>query len=151
MIAPYIFVIDTDSYAGNFERELCACCTGIWDYETHGGKEAKLFYQETGYSEEQNPFEAYVGLYSIEHDGNYWAAPQCLILTPQSKQNNSVGIFMSQEPHSAIIHNLKARAIKYSKSRQNCVGTPDPFKVIGFRLIRQQLVSKEIILSLTQP
>ena len=24
----YLFVIDTDSYSGNFEREMCAYCTG---------------------------------------------------------------------------------------------------------------------------
>jgi hypothetical protein len=25
----YVFIIDTEQYAGNFEREMCAYCTGI--------------------------------------------------------------------------------------------------------------------------
>ena len=38
----YILVIDTDSYAGNFERELAGYTTGIFDYQrAHGEKEAE--------------------------------------------------------------------------------------------------------------
>ena len=46
--APWEFIIDTDSYAGNFERELCAYVTGHWDMETHGGDQAEMFEQEVG-------------------------------------------------------------------------------------------------------
>jgi len=41
----YIFVIDTDSYAGNFERELCAYMTGlVGDCEV--GREAVELYEK---------------------------------------------------------------------------------------------------------
>ena len=44
----YYFVIDTDSYAGNFERPMCAYMTGqIGDCEV-GEKESKLFEEEEG-------------------------------------------------------------------------------------------------------
>lgn len=38
----YILVIDTDSYAGNFERPLAGYTTGVWDHERkHGDVEAE--------------------------------------------------------------------------------------------------------------
>jgi hypothetical protein len=43
-----IFVIDTDSYAGNFERDLCAYVTGVIGECSVGEEYAKLYYQETG-------------------------------------------------------------------------------------------------------
>ena len=33
----WMILVDTKSYAGNFERELTGFCTGAWDGETHGG------------------------------------------------------------------------------------------------------------------
>lgn len=39
---PFIFVIQTGSYAGNFEREITGYCTGV-DDGTHGDEEAVLF------------------------------------------------------------------------------------------------------------
>ena len=57
-VPAYKVIIDTDSYAGNFERELCAYVTGHWDGETHGGDQVKVFKDEVG---EPNPFEGYVG------------------------------------------------------------------------------------------
>jgi hypothetical protein len=44
----YIFVVDTDQYAGNFEREMCACLTGqIGDCEV-GSEESVKFRKEVG-------------------------------------------------------------------------------------------------------
>ncbi len=46
---PYLFVIDTDTYAGNFEREMCAYVTGqIGECEVsrlmeNAGRLAELF------------------------------------------------------------------------------------------------------------
>lgn len=51
--APFLFVIDTEDYAGNFERPLCAYLTGrIGECEV-GHKEAAAFMEETGLE----PFE----------------------------------------------------------------------------------------------
>lgn len=38
----YLLVIDTDTYAGNFERELCAYATGLWTQEMHHGEQEGL-------------------------------------------------------------------------------------------------------------
>ena len=44
----WIFIIDTDQYAGNFEREMCAYITGhIGECEV-GGEQAVCFKKETG-------------------------------------------------------------------------------------------------------
>lgn len=40
--APYLLIIDTDQYAGNFERQLTGFCTGQHD-GTHGDREAEDF------------------------------------------------------------------------------------------------------------
>lgn len=45
-ITPFLFVIDTTDYAGNFERELCGYITGhVGDCEV-GADEAEIFYKE---------------------------------------------------------------------------------------------------------
>jgi len=48
-----IFVIDTDSYAGNFERDMCAYVTGVVGDCCVGEEFAQLYRQETGESESQ--------------------------------------------------------------------------------------------------
>lgn len=40
--APYLLIIDTDQYSGNFERELTGFCTGQHNC-THGEREAEDF------------------------------------------------------------------------------------------------------------
>lgn len=41
------FVIDTDSYSGNFNREVCGYVAGV-DDGTHGGREAEVAREEIG-------------------------------------------------------------------------------------------------------
>lgn len=50
-----IFVIDTDLYAGNFEREMCAYITGCIGECEVGEEFAQLYLQETG--EKRSQFE----------------------------------------------------------------------------------------------
>jgi len=51
--APFLFVVDTTDYAGNFERELCAYITGRVGECGKGQDQAKDFVEETGLQ----PFE----------------------------------------------------------------------------------------------
>jgi len=44
----YIFVIDTDYYAGNFERNLCAYATGYVGECGVGRQMAQQFYEDMG-------------------------------------------------------------------------------------------------------
>ncbi len=53
-IPPFAFVVDTEQYAGNFERQLCAYSTGIVGECTIGSEEASQFAEE---NPGPNPFE----------------------------------------------------------------------------------------------
>jgi hypothetical protein len=46
MSSKWIFIIDTDSYAGNFERDLCAYVTGVVGGCTVGEEFAALYHKE---------------------------------------------------------------------------------------------------------
>jgi len=129
-----VFVIDTDSYAGNFERELCAYCTGIWDNETHGDEQAELFYQEMG---DVYPFNDLVN-YVINDDGHL--TPQCLIETPKKHGVkdvfSSVGIYFTKRPTEDLINIIESRAFKFAKEGK-IFGDPVTFKVLGFRILNK--------------
>ena len=57
-IPDYLFVIDTDSYAGNFEREMCAFMTGrIGECEV-GQRTANEFVDEFGEKFEDKIYDA---------------------------------------------------------------------------------------------
>lgn len=45
-MSEYIFVIDTDTYAGNFERQLCSFMTGVVGECGVGDDYAKLYYED---------------------------------------------------------------------------------------------------------
>ena len=47
----YVFVIDTESYAGNFEREMCAYVTGVLGECGVGEEMVELYTEETGEDE----------------------------------------------------------------------------------------------------
>ena len=57
------FIIDTDSYAGNCEREMCAFVTGIWDNEPYTSKQhhecrkAWMDYNEDAHNDEWFPLD----------------------------------------------------------------------------------------------
>lgn len=42
----FLFVIDTDAYAGNFEREMCAYMTGHVGDCAVGDDKAKMYHEE---------------------------------------------------------------------------------------------------------
>jgi len=52
----WAFIIDTNRYAGNFERELCAYCTGHVGDCGVGQDMAEVFFKEV----EEDPFEEYI-------------------------------------------------------------------------------------------
>jgi len=91
------FVVDTEQYAGNFERELCAYVTGRWDQETHGRNEAALYEKETG----KDPLE-FVEDRPVEHDGYYNPAPQELFPTPGWFNNGMGGHFKDGQESEAL-------------------------------------------------
>lgn len=138
---PFMFVIDTDSYAGNFEREMCAYITGFWDGETHGGDQAAIFKKEIG--EERNPFEDYVVMTLTQDDDVPCIAPMCLEQEPNGGAMNSIGIFFEEEPTIELITLMKNRAYKFSQEGL-IFGRPVRLKIIGFRLFKKTVTIQEI-------
>lgn len=71
--SPFAFVIDTNSYSGNFEREMCAYITGQVGDCGVGGEYAKMFEKESQYVFEN---------INQEHDDNGTARPCTIYPTP---------------------------------------------------------------------
>jgi hypothetical protein len=136
---PYIFVIDTDAYAGNFECELCAYVTGKWDGETHGETQANIFKQEVP-PNIQDEFEYLVKLLPTCDDDVPILSHECLIYNDQTKQYTGVGIFFDQEPPTELINLMKERAIKFSKEG-TIFNKPVSFTVTNFYAIKQSFTS----------
>lgn len=141
---PFEFVIDTDSYAGNFERELCAYVTGFWDHETHGGDQAAVFEKEVG---DINPFEGYVIQAVTEDDDMPVEAHQCLELTPKKSAVkgafNSVGIFLQKELPPELIVLIKERAYRFAQ--QGLIfNRPVKLKILGFRLFKKTVKIEKV-------
>lgn len=135
----YQFIIDTDSYAGNFERELCGYCTGHWDGETHGGKQAAIFNEEVGDECFDN-----IAYTVLEHDGYGYTSCVTIEAEPTTHQYNSVAIFFDEKPTKEQINLMKQRAEKYSKGGKDVIGRYLGFKVIGYRLMEIIETKKEI-------
>lgn len=140
----YEFVIDTDKYAGNFERELCAYMTGFWDGETHGKFQADQFEEEFGI---ENPFEDYIHFAPTCDDDVPIMAPQCIEPTPDKykvkDRYSSVGIFFCKRPTPELIEILKERAYKFAEEG-TIFDRPVKMKILGFRMLKQIVVKEEI-------
>ncbi len=144
----YKFVIDTNSYSGNFERELCGYVTGHWDNETHGGEQAKIFDEEVG---DDNIFEDDIKYQMLDHDGCGYSAPQEIVHTPEKygveHLYSSVAICFERKPTEEQINLMKERSYKFEKEGM-IFGRPVGLKILGFRLITKVIEETEEEISL---
>ena len=106
----YLLKIDTDSYAGNFERPLIAFVTGIVD--TDGEEEAKLALKEL--TDEQ--FE-WIEDHVIEdyYDESY---PEIAIILPTESADgkcHSAGVYFDDWSDENLFNIMKERAYKFEK------------------------------------
>ena len=122
-MSKWIFVIDTDSYAGNFERDLCAYITGVIGDCGVGKEMAELYCKDTG--EEESRF---LELLKQTCDGGPCYRPCDIYKSPNSKEYLSVAIFFNDRPSDGDIAFMKKRAMKFAESKLN---------IIGFRLLRE--------------
>ena len=138
----WVFLIDTDSYAGNFERELCAYLTGhVGDCEV-GKKDARLFVEDIGDPEEYFPnikkmpddngcyrpasiWETDGKFQKIEHQGK----------TLNNILYNSVAVFFNEKPTAYQILLMKDRAGKEFQVKHG----RKPVKIKGFRLLEVEV------------
>ena len=130
------FIIDTNCYVGNFDREICAYITGHInsDFDEKGGDRwnlAELFKNEIGYPEEFFESITTVPVHEYKDLGNY-----ACIENYDSQDNNSVGIFFYERPTLKMINLLKCRCYQFAKMRPNVgEGNGVLLKILGFRLI----------------
>jgi hypothetical protein len=140
------FVIDTDSYAGNFEREMASFIVGRCDdYGTHrGGKYVDMFKED--YPNE-DPFEGKYG--SIVADrmtelGNSpGRSPVSIACADDSEEFESVEIFFDEEPTAKQLKVLKYRAQKFADTAKNRSGEP-MCKILDCRLVRTETTINHI-------
>ena len=150
-----LFVVDTDSSAGNFEREMCAYMTGqIGDDDTckEEAEEAKKEISKKVISRLEEIMENVpdehgrarpVEIFPNQRYGNNGNGKHAL-LTAENQDKfpwpayNSVAIYFSKVPDAEIIAFLKSRATEFAKR------DTARLKIEGFRLLEQRTVYKEI-------
>ena len=133
----YIFVINTDSYAGNFERQMCAFITGMIPDCGTGADEAIQFAKDEnldvdGDYVEGSPFEDIINRITDDHNnstpcsiwptagyynaGNGETKP-AMTFEDENKYPayNSVAIFFTEKPSDELIAMMKNRAREFAK------------------------------------
>jgi len=161
------FVIDTDKYSGNFERELCAYITGQTG-DCGVGQKIKEHVYSTIPKDKIDTFENLIGVEPDEH-GCY--RPVKIYTTPgiynngmgfhykEGEENKalvafpayqSVAICLNENPNQKIINYMKQRAEEYAKickdgGAENIGGSKysNGFNITGYRLVIEKVTTKE--------
>ncbi len=149
----FIFIIDTNTYSGNFERQLCAYCTGQYGECEVGRDIANKFC--TDFLKEWEGFCEIVNCYVPDDHGvgrpaTIWSTPGYWNdgmgkHYPESKWDGksdkwpayqSVAIFFYEKPNHEQINFICQRATDYC-AKEN-------IKILKFRLIQEVKTENEI-------
>lgn len=132
----YAFVIDTNSYTGNFERAMTAHLTGVIG-ECGVGEE---FVEEL-------PID-FENVMQVSDDGGCYR-PTSIWKSKKSNKYESVAIFFEERPTTEQIEFMKERVKTFDHARKNS-GRMSQFdkdspeiKILGFRLIEFISSTKE--------
>lgn len=128
----YIFIILTDQYAGNFERELCAYCTGVVGDCGVGEDEQGKFVKD--YSEEK-AYEMWELLEQRYDEG-------CARPVSVSFPNTALEIYFHSRPTQEVINMIKERANKFEL--KDWGNKPKPLSILGFELKIEVTITKNI-------
>lgn len=140
METKYIFIIDTNEYAGNFERDMCAFCTGmIGDCEV-GKEESEKFIKE----ESQDIYDDLNEIIEKRPDDHGCCRPTSIYLDKKGNKYNSVAIYFFEKPSEKIIEMIKARAKKFTKGKERIMKRPRTMKILGFRMKKETLTEEDI-------
>ena len=146
----YIFVVDTDQYSGNFEREMCAAVTGKVG-ECEVGNELAIKYCKENNIGDDDEYNEHVILMPDDHGSmrpcSIWTTPgwvnngngkhlrdntsQAKGLKTKYPAYNSVAIFMDRKPTPSEIEDMKVRAFAFAMAQTNS----RKINIEGFRLI----------------
>ncbi len=127
-----LLVIDTDSYAGNFEREIVAYSTGMYD-EYMGEDEGNGFKEWAAAYGLQNP--DMFGLLVTTHlndDEDYGMCYASIDMGPNGLYN-SVRFAAERRPTKEELDIIKLRVEDYA-TKNNIV-------ILGYRLITKQTIT----------
>lgn len=126
--AKFAIVIKTDTYAGNFEREMCAHLTGaVGDCEV--GEE----YVDDSI---QKLFEVIIG---NEADDNGCYRPVALGCDIKGYTNQDVVIFFNEKPTKEHIETITERVSTFEFSNYN--GIKEPKEIFGVDMV--EFVTKQ--------
>jgi hypothetical protein len=158
-VSPYVFVVDTNKYSGNFEREMCAFMTGALGECGVGGEELVMF-------EENGQFPNLSDKTHCVPDENGCVRPATIWPTPGRWNNGngehfngevtgpgrcpayeSVAVFFNERPTDEEIAFMKQRAYAFVAvqlaDQQRFDKKAKPMKIKGFRLIAQTVTTQE--------
>ena len=148
----FVFVIDTDKYAGNFERETCAYVTGQLGECEVGEDEADLFEQAVSLGVIDANLEKEIENKILQVDDEGIFRPVEVWSTEQSRVDespypyNSVGIFFKQQPSKELIEFMKKRAQEFTTLKKDW--DSDKYNILGFRLLKETTTTVEEELSI---
>ena len=137
----YGFLIKTDSYAGNFEREMCAYITGVVG-ECGVGKQykneevANLFYENISFVPDEHGCSRPVSML---------AADEKFIISHLNHEQkcNSLVIYFDSAPSKDQIEIMKKRAYEFPQVRENNKHDYDTksllFNILGFELLETSI------------
>lgn len=138
----YIFLIDTDEYAGNFERDLCAYMTGMIGECGVGDDCQKIYAEDKGFGLPEgscsvirnNPYDDML----VNEPDDHGCGRPTSIWKSSNGLYNSVAIFFLYKPTKEMIEDMKQRAVDFSNHKGKLADIPflGKFKVKGFRLIK---------------
>ena len=151
----HVLVIDTDSYAGNFEREMTAFCTGRVGECGVGEWEAASYLEWLATEGRDDPFGDLVAMRPDEHGVE---RPTAIWPTPGRTNDGagthsdvgpgsparfpayeSVAIFFEAKPSADLIDMIEARARDFGDNRM-AFGEFAPVRVKAVRLVEERLV-----------
>ena len=141
------FIIDTDSYAGNFERDMCAFLTG---HTGDCGVGQDLVDPDADYSLFNEDEEIIVQV----PDDHGTMRPTSMYPTPQpdgKREYNSVVIFFAERPTTEQIEFMKEKSKSFNDAYIANDGfyskypeTYKPVTITGFRVVEFELKEKEL-------
>lgn len=140
----YGFIIDTNVYSGNFEREMCAYITGIADNRgdeyVDQNKDPIDFEDLIGSGPDTDGELCLVTIYPTPgywNDGNgneYKDGEGPMPKNRKYPSYQSVLIYLSEHPDEEIISYMKEKAYEFAKIYDPCYGEKENIQILGFRL-----------------
>ncbi len=122
-------LIDTNGNVGNFKREFCAACTGVADGTSGDAERLAVAYDGPDLCE-------LIGIYDPETDRR--CDVRAMKKTPRGRLE-TIRIYMTHEPSARVLAGIKTRAVAFAARG---VDGEAPFKILGFRMIRERTVAQ---------